>query len=549
MARREKRFFHRKKKEDIDLYKEDMEYFPEDESDSLEEEYFLDGEDDGQQEEESENEPDSMLTEDEEIILAKPEKKKFSKKKLVGIGVVVLLAVIAVIVFLVRNMGGDSEGKAYVESVRVITGLGTANGANNRYTGEVDAQSSWKINLQADMSVEERYVNVGDQVKKGDKLFKYDTEELRLNKEKKELEQETMQNEINQLTKDIKSYQEDLKTANAGEKIELQTQILTAQTTIKKDQFNINSNKKAIEALKKNIKDATVTSKMDGLVKKINTSLESSSGGDADADMEDGGDSMDLSSGDGTGDNAYMTIFAIGSYRVKGTVSETNVWSLTEGDPVIIRSRVDDTRTWKGTISQIKTDTTSDENVENMEDTADADMDADGAAAGETASKYNFYVKLDSDEGLMMGQHVFIEQDTGQDEKKDGMWLPAAYVKKDGKKYYVWTASHNKLKLKKIEVGEYDEELDEYEIKSGLKGSDYIACDDSSLVEGMKVTKVNPEEDKPETDEEENDDETYDDFVEEDGIESDDEQEDAIPEEDMDENAVPEEDDGIDFAQ
>ena len=68
-------------------------------------------------------------------------------------------------------MGGTSEGKAYVESVREITGLGTAAGANNRYTGTVDAESSWKINLQSDMSVEKRYVNVGDQVKKGDKLL------------------------------------------------------------------------------------------------------------------------------------------------------------------------------------------------------------------------------------------------------------------------------------------------------------------------------------------------------------------------------------------
>lgn len=98
-------------------------------------------------------------------------------------------------------MGGTSEGKAYVESVREITGLGTAAGANNRYTGTVDAESSWKINLQSDMSVEKRYVNVGDQVKKGDKLFKYNTQELKLSKEKKELEQETLQNEINQLTK------------------------------------------------------------------------------------------------------------------------------------------------------------------------------------------------------------------------------------------------------------------------------------------------------------------------------------------------------------
>ena len=43
-------------------------------------------------------------------------------------------------------------------------------------------------------------------------------------------------------------------------------------------------------------------------------------------------------------------------------------------------------------------------------------------------------------------------------------------------------------------VGEYDENLDEYEVKSGLKTTDYIACDDSTLKEGMRVTRVAPED-------------------------------------------------------
>lgn len=100
--------------------------------------------------------------------------------------------------------------------------------------------------------------------------------------------------------------------------------------------------------------------------------------------------------------------------------------------------------------------------------------DSSDGSTGETASKYNFYVKLDDDNGLMMGQHVLVEPDNGQDEKKDGMWLPAAYIKKSNGKYYVWLDSHNKLKLQEIKVGEYDENLDEYEVKSGLKTTDYI---------------------------------------------------------------------------
>lgn len=430
---------------------------------------------------------DEFMT-DEEIILAEPEKKKFSRKKLALIGGTAAVIVIAVVFFIVRNAGGGSEGSAYVESVREVTGLGSANGANNRYTGVVDAQSSWKITLESDMSVEKRYVNVGDQVKKGDKLFKYNTEELKLSKEKKELEVETLQNEITQLNKDIKSYQSDLKSASASEKIQLQTEILTAQTTIKKDQYSIKSDKASIKTIEKNIKDATVKSKMSGLVKKINTSLESSS-------SDDSGDSSDSDSyDDGTsdGDTTYMTILAVGNYRVTGTISETNVSSINEGDQVIVRSRVDDSQTWTGTISKIKTDATADDDSSSSDEVYTDS--GDDTTAGETASKYNFYVKLDSDKGLMMGQHVLVEQDDGQDATKTGMWLPSAYIKKDGDNYYVWLASHSKLKLHKITVGEYDENLDEYEVKDGLKITDYIASDNSTLEEGMKVTKVSPED-------------------------------------------------------
>ena len=157
-------------------------------------------------------------------------------------------------------------------------------------------------------------------------------------------------------------------------------------------------------------------------------------------------------------------------------------------------------------ISSIKTDTTADDTSDSSSDYSDGYTD-DESSTGETASKYNFYVKLDNDKDLMMGQHVLIEQDNGQDEQKEGMWLPSAYIKKNNNKYYVWLDSHNKLKLHEIQVGEYDENLDEYEVKSGLKTSDYIACDDSTLKEGMKVTKVSPEDNTSGYgDEQENDD-------------------------------------------
>lgn len=460
---------------------------------------------------EDEQEPDEKEQVDEEGIIHVQEKKKrwlnMPKKKLAILGGAVVLAIGGIGWFMFSNLKSDDAGKAYVESVKEITGLGSSNGINNRYTGVVEPQDSWKISLQSELSVSKCFVEVGDEVKKGDKLFTYNTEELKLSKEKKELEVETLDNENTQLNKDIKTYQADLKSASASEKIELQTEILTAQTTIKKNEYSIKAGKKEIQKLKAKIKDATVTSKMDGVVKSINQSL--GEGGSDDSEVDD-----PAMTGTGTDDGStYMTILAVGDYRVKGTVSETNVWSLSEGDPVIVRSRVDDT-TWKGTINKINTDATADNGDAAAAEETDFEYTDEGGS-GENASTYNFYVELDSDDGLMMGQHVFLEQDNGQDEEREGLWLPSAYIHADGEDYYVWAANgRDRLTLKKITVGEYNENLDEYEVLKGVELSDYIAFDADNLKENMKTTKVAPEEENSEDylEPETSDDDVYDDF-------------------------------------
>ena len=201
-----------------------------------------------------------------------------------------------------------------------------------------------------------------------------------------------------------------------------------------------------------------------------------------------------------------MTILALGDYRIKGTISETNVWMLHEGDPVIVRSRVDDKQTWSGAISKIKTDSNADSGQNN------ADTDYDTSDSGITsATKYNFYVSLESAENLMLGQHVLIEPDNGQDAEREGMWLNAAYLHKEGDKYYVWAANkRDRLTLRRVKVGSHNEELDDYEILDGLSITDYIASDSPNLHENMKVTKAGSEADSSEYyDEEANDDQLY----------------------------------------
>lgn len=459
------------------------------------------------EDEESEENRDILgLGDDGEEYLELEDEKKFSVKKILLIVAAVAIVLGVGITLLVKNLDSGDSGKVYVESVRVLAGLGSGNGGTNRYTGIVEAQESWKITLDADMSVAKCYVKVGDEVKKGDKLFTYNTEELKLNQEKKELEVDTLTNESNQLEKDIATYEKDLKSASSSEKIELQTQILTARTTIKKNEFTIKSGKEEIEKIKKNIADATVTSKMDGVIKNINKALGEGNSND------DTAVNTDMNTDDAS---VYMTVLSVGDYRVKGKISETNAASIEEGQRMIVRSRVDD-QTWTGLIERVKTDSTSDDSSSGSNN---SDYYDEGSAT-ETASSYNFYVELDSVDGLLMGQHVFLEVDNGQDEERDGIWLSSAYILIEDDNYYAWVDNKGKLEKRAIEVGEYDEVLDEYQILSGIGEDDYIACDDIDLKAGMKTTQVDPYaesaegEEGMESGEDAMDNETHDEFEE-----------------------------------
>ena len=54
-----------------------------------------------------------------------------------------------------------------------------------------------------------------------------------------------------------------------------------------------------------------------------------------------------------------------------------------------------------------------------------------GGSSGDdttSSSSYPFYVTLDSSDGLMLGQHVYIEMDEGQEEQKTGIWLRDYYT-------------------------------------------------------------------------------------------------------------------------
>ena len=154
--------------------------------------------------------------------------------------------------------------------------------------------------------------------------------------------------------------------------------------------------------------------------------------------------------------------------------------SIVEGQAVIVHSRVDDS-TWAGTLTSV--------DLENPEQN-NSMMYYSSDGSTDSSSNYPFYVELESAEGLMLGQHVYIEMDYGQSEEREGIWLDSYYIVQEDDKAYVWAAnSKDRMEKRSVTLGEFDEDMQQYQITDGLTEDDYIAFPDESIQEGDNAVK------------------------------------------------------------
>lgn len=372
---------------------------------------------------------------------------KKKTKIIILISVCILITIIG-IYFLFPK--GNNSGNIYVQKVSTIIG---SSYTENRYSGVVESSETVDINQDGNKSITEMYVEVGQKVRKGDKLFSYDTTEASNSIAQKKLDIEAQNNEIAAQNNTIEDYKAELN--KGGDKVEIQARINEASYAIRQAQNTIKATQTEIDQLNKQIENSTVLSTIDGIIKEVNRE-----GG-----TDESGNKKPL-----------VSITQTSDFRVKGSISEMG--SISEGTNVIVRSRINEDQIYKGTVTKVETDPQSNSN-----------NNFSRADSGESASKYPFYVSLDNNKGLKLGQHVYIEVDNGQSTKKKGIWLDASFiVSDDNGNSYVWVSEKGKLKKRKVELGKTDEETYTTKIKSGLSVDDYIAWADDSYSEGMKTT-------------------------------------------------------------
>ena len=388
---------------------------------------------------------------------------KHKSKRPLWIALTVLLVLAAVACclwfFWLRNLwGAAGASPVYVESVAQIAGLNT--GTTPRFSGVVEPQETYEVKKDESKTVAEIYVAEGDQVTAGTALFSYDTQEMQMNLDQAELDLEGISNRITTLENQKDDLVKEKKNASKDEQYSYTVQIQSVELQIKTEEYNADVKQQEINKLEESIQNAVVYSEVDGVVKEVNETPQTDANGQQ---------------------RPFLSILSSGDFRIKGTVSELNISSLYQGQAVTVHSRVDDTQVWSGVIDTIEAEPT-DNNSNNM-------YYYGGMDSGTQSSKYNFYVTLSSRDGLMLGQHVYVQPDMGMD-MPEGLWLPAFYIAHDDAGSYVWAQSEkNTLEKRSIILGDYDSDNDRYQIQSGITEEDFIAYPEEDLQEGTPTTQ------------------------------------------------------------
>ena len=350
--------------------------------------------------------------------------------------------------------GKSSKGKASVESVSMICGLSGV-GQADRFAGVVSAQGETKVEKDDSRQVASVAVKTGDEVKKGQTLFTYDQTQAQLDLEKAQLELEQMKSTLSAKQEEKARLERDKSNVSSDQQLQYDLEIREATAAILEQQYNITLKEKEVQRLGNSVGSADVTSPVDGRVQAVNENGGTDSNGKA---------------------LPFMTIVETAGFRVKGYVNESNAAALSDGTQVLIRSRVG-SDVWKGSVTSIDwKNPVSGGNQSTM----------DGGSDVSTAGKYPFYVTLDSSDGLLMGQHVYIEPDHGQGQKQEGIHLPAYYINDADTSPWVWAQDKNgKLEKRSLTLGTYEEDLATYPVESGLAAEDYIAYPGETLAVGM----------------------------------------------------------------
>ena len=359
---------------------------------------------------------------------------------------------------------GCAKGEqVYVQSVETLAGLGGI-APGDKFLGLVVSENVTQIKRDKEKTIQELLVVEGQDVKEGQPLFSYDTEQLQLTLDKQKLELEQLTTSIENYQKQIAQLEKERETLGASGKLQYTIQIQTTQVDLKEAELNLKAKENEVKKSEELLANTTVLSPVAGRVQAINETGTDNEGNEL----------------------PYITIQQVGSYRVKGVLNELQRGSLREGDRVTLSPRTAPETTWGGTVTLV--------DYENPTQGGDNDQYFGSNPDEMTASsRYPFYVQLDTTEGLILGQHMYLELEQEEGEAP-GLQISGSFFcwNEDGSPY-VWAENRGKLEKRSVTLGQYNDMRDTYEVVDGLTKDDFLAFPDALLCkEGASTTRDQP---------------------------------------------------------
>ena len=375
------------------------------------------------------------------------------------------LCAVLVLCLAMSFAGCGNDGNAvFVQSVESLMNLGGI-APGDRFPGMVVSENVTEVHKDSDKAIAEVLVREGDDVEEGQELFRYDMDQLQLALDKQKLELEQLKATIDNYKSQIEDLKKEEAKAWGNNKLQYTIQIQSLEVDLKESELNLEAKEKEVARTEEMVGNTSVVSPVTGRITGIN---------------ENGYDNYG-------NPLAYITIQQAGSFRIKATLGELQRGGIMEGTRMKIVSRSDETQVWYGTVTLVDYESPSQGNDNNYYIGGVMDPMT-------SSSKYPFYVELDSSEGLLLGQHVYLELDADEEEQKD-ISISSAFIAYDDEgNPYVWAEKNGKLEKRTVVLGEYDFMTDAMEILEGLTEGDYIAFPDPEFcAEGVSTTHSQPE--------------------------------------------------------
>lgn len=406
-------------------------------------------------------------------------KQLFNKKVLVTLALIIFV----LIAFLKFREKSQAKKNNNLSPVLVETlSEDTLEGSNFLLSGIVKPKSRQTIHLDTKKGkVLETNIKEGDEVKKGQILFQYTSEEMAFELKKTELEFDNQQKVVNQKQEESgfkwsrynERYQE-LETAkanlNAGaeedlsvleeekkQKEDLLNQSLEearlADTEVSNAQLELEQKKLALDTLRKQNEGNSVAADIDGRVVKI-------------AENQLNSEVFDSK-------EAFIEIVDTSEYYIEGVVDEFRKDQLSLEQKTEVIDRTNEKNKWTGKICKIDELSSTDDKSQNETE------------ENPNLSKYPYKVIMEKKDPLPeLDKNVYVLVKPLAEVKE--IYLPLEYVKEKNGKYSVWVVRNGKLTENEVSA-EKIADLDALKILKGLSKKDKIVINSKENKEGMEV--------------------------------------------------------------